>query len=202
MTADSLVLALHYQNENCHPDGKIKVGVGEGEETWRADMLAAAGRLLEGARRHRVPVVHVRLAIRPDYRDVIQNGPLFRQWVEQGAWQEGTWGVEFYDGLGPRGDELVVTHIRNNPFYGSPLEMLVALHRPKRLICAGVSTAYVVESTVRHATDLGYEVVVAADACSTATRERHDQALKAMELLASISQVDAVVRGFAAAQQA
>jgi nicotinamidase-related amidase len=50
---------------------------------------------------------------------------------------------------------------------------------------------------VRHASDLGYEVVVAADACSTASRERHDSALRAMALLATISDVDAIVRSFA-----
>jgi biuret amidohydrolase len=99
-------------------------------------------------------------------------------------------------GLEPVGDELVVTHIRNNAFFGSPLETLVAMHRPRRLICAGVSTAYAVESTVRHASDLGYEVVVAADACSTATRERHKSALNAMALIATISDVDAIVQGF------
>jgi nicotinamidase-related amidase len=197
-STDSLVLALHYQNENCHPDGRIKVGVGQGEQAWRTAMLAAARRLLDGARSHGVPIIHVRLAVRSDYRDVIQNGPLYRQWVELSAWQEGSWGVAFYEGLGPVGAELVVTHIRNNPFFGSPLETLVAMQRPRRLICAGVSTAYAVESTVRHASDLGYEVAVAADACSTATRERHEAALNAMALLATISTVDAIVHSFAA----
>jgi biuret amidohydrolase len=193
----SLLLALHYQNENCHPEGKIKVGVGEREQAGRSDMLAAARRLLHGARSHGVPIVHVRLAVRADYRDVIQNGPLFRQWVELNAWQEGTWGVEFHEGLEPVGDELVVTHIRNNAFFGSPLETLVAKFRPERLICAGVSTAYAVESTVRHASDLGYEVVVAADACSTATRERHESALRAMALIATISDGDAILQSLA-----
>lgn len=196
-STESLLLALHYQNENCHPEGKIKVGVGEREQAWRTDVLTAARRLLDGARAHGVPIIHVRLAVRPDYRDVVQNGPLFRQWVELNAWQEGTWGVQFHEGLEPVGDELVVTHIRNNAFFGSPLETLVAMHRPRRLICAGVSTAYAVESTVRHASDLGYEVVVAADACSTATRERHESALNAMALIATISRVDAIVQGFA-----
>ena len=71
-STDSLVLALHYQNENCHPDGRIKVGIGAGEQAWRGATLAAARRLLDGARRHGVPIIHVRLAVRPDYRDVIQ----------------------------------------------------------------------------------------------------------------------------------
>ena len=70
------------------------------------------------------------------------------------------------------------------------------LHRPRRLICAGVSTAYAVESTVRHASDLGYKVVVAADACSSATRERHESALNTMALIATISEVDAIMQSF------
>jgi biuret amidohydrolase len=195
--ASTVVLAVHYQNENCHPEGRIKVGVGGGDEAWRVAVLAAAGRLIEGARRHGVPVIHVRLAVRADYQDVIPNAPLFRQWIEQDAWREGSWGTEFCDGLGPAPDELVVTHIRNNPFVGSPLATLLARRRPRRLICAGVSTAYAVESTVRHAADLGYEVVVAADACSTASRARHEASLAAMVPLATISEVDPIVQGFA-----
>jgi nicotinamidase-related amidase len=74
--------------------------------------LAAARRLLDGARAHGAPIIHIRLAVRPDYRDVVQNGALFRQWVELNAWQEDAWGVEFHEGLEPVGDELIVTHIR------------------------------------------------------------------------------------------
>ena len=25
--ADSVLVALHYQNENCHPEGKIRIGL-------------------------------------------------------------------------------------------------------------------------------------------------------------------------------
>src|SRR5579883_2668163 len=37
----SVVLALHYQNEVLHPDGKIRVGVAEGD-TGRANLIRAA----------------------------------------------------------------------------------------------------------------------------------------------------------------
>ena len=127
---------------------------------------------------------------------VIQNNFIFRQWVELGAWKEGSWGVEFVEGLGPEGDEKTVTHSRNNGFYGSNLDEILFLYRPKRLICCGVSTAYTVESTVRHATDIGYEVTVAGDACSTATKEQHEAALNAMRLIADVATVDEVLAGF------
>jgi nicotinamidase-related amidase len=67
----------------------------------------------------------------------------------------------------------------------------------RQLICCGVSTAYTVEGTVRHATDYGYEVTVAADACSTATQEQHNNALSAMQPIANIRTVDELAKSFA-----
>ncbi len=189
---DDVLIALHYQNENCHPDGKIKVGISEGAE-WRERTLDTARRLLEQTRACGVPIIHVRLAVRPDHADVIQNNFIFRQWVELGAWVEGTWGCEFLEGCEPADDELVVTHTRNNGFYGCNLEEMVNLFRPRRVICAGVSTAYVVECTVRHASDVGYDTWVVSDACSTATVEQHEAALRAMSLIATVATTDEVI---------
>jgi nicotinamidase-related amidase len=56
-----------------------------------------------------------------------------------------------------------------------------------------VSTAYTVEGTVRQATDIGYRVTVAADACSTATQAQHEAALTAMRAIAEIKTVDEIL---------
>lgn len=194
------VIALHYQNENCHPDGKIKVGIADGAP-WREQRLDNARRLFAAARGAGIPIVHVRLAVRPDMKDVIANTPIFEQWVELGAWQQGTWGVEFIDGLGPKDDEFVITHTRNNGFYGCQLEEIVFQLGARRLFCCGVSTAYAVESTVRHATDVGYDTWVVANACSTGTAEQHEAALNAMRLLATVTDVDGAAAEFAAEPQ-
>lgn len=90
-----------------------------------------------------------------------------------------------------------MTHGRNNAFYGSRLDEYMARFRPRRLIVSGVSTAYVVETTVRHAADAGYEVIVASDACSTFRRELHEAALRAMSLLATIATVGEVAAALA-----
>ncbi|MGO8918114.1 MAG: cysteine hydrolase family protein [Stellaceae bacterium] len=192
-----VLLALHYQNEVVHPEGKIRIGVAEASAA-RGALVAAARRLLDGARAHGVPVVSVRIAFRRDHAEVAQNAEIWRRVVAGKALIEGSWGAEFHDGLGPLPGEFVVTHQRNNAFYGSPLADLVARFRPERLIIAGVSTTYVVESTVRHASDMGYEVVVAADACSSASPDMHEASLEAMALIAEIKMVDQVLAGFAA----
>ncbi len=197
--AESVLLAVHYQNENCHPDGKVKLGIAATAEAWRRETLAAAGRLLAGARRHGVPLIHVRPAVRADFRDVMANAPIYRQWQETETWIEGTWGTEFVESLGPAGDELVVTHARSNAFYGSPLEAYLDRYRPTSLVIAGVSTAYAVDHATRHAADLGYRVTIAHDACQTATLAQHETALATLAMFAEIKPVDEVVAGFAEA---
>lgn len=189
------MLAIHYQNENCHPDGKIKVGIAR-DAPWREERMANARRLFAVLREAKVPIVHVRLAVRADYRDVVVNTPLIQEWVDLGAWQEGTWGVEFLDGLGPRDDEVVVTHTRNSIFHGAAVDDALRALGAEHLLFGGVSTAYAVEGSVRHATDLGYRCSVVADACSTATATQHEAALGAMSRLADVITVDEVATRF------
>jgi len=189
------IIANHYQNENCHPDGKIKIGIAA-DSAWRSERLENAKRLFAGARRANVPIVHVRLAVPPDYNGVVANTALIREWIELGAWQEGTWGVEFVAGLEPMQNESIVTHARNSAFYESALGEVLASLGIRHLICCGVSTTYAVEGTVRHATDMGYRVTVAADACSTATQQQHEASLNAMRALAEIKTVAELLSEF------
>ena len=185
-------LALHYQNENCHPDGKIPYGVSPEMQQWRVEMLAAAGKLAVTVREHEIPVVHVRLETQPGQVDVIGNCPVFSVFKDQNAWPIGSWGADFIDGLGPQPEDYVATHGRNSAFYGSRVEQYMATLRPDWLIISGVSTAYVVETSVRHAADLGYKLVIAHDACSTFRRDFHEASLRAMSLLGRVASVDEI----------
>ena len=194
--ADTAVLAIHYQNENCHPDGKIRVGIAA-DADWRWERLGNAKRLLDGARAAGAAIIHVRLAVPPDYRGVSANTDLIREWMALSAWQEDTWGTAFIESLEPHADDFVITHTRNSAFYNTTLDEILFQLGVRNLVCAGVSTAYAVEGTVRHATDIGYKVTVAADACSTATHAQHENALAAMKPLASIKTVDEILADLA-----
>ncbi len=195
--AHTAVLAIHYQNENCHPNGKIRVGIAA-DADWRWERLGNAKRLLDGARAAGAAIIHVRLAVPPDYRGVSANTDLIREWMALSAWQEDTWGTAFIESLEPHADDFVITHTRNSAFYNTTLDEILFQLGVRNLVCAGVSTAYAVEGTVRHATDIGYKVTVAADACSTATHAQHENALAAMKPLASIKTVDEILAALAA----
>jgi biuret amidohydrolase len=192
----SAVLAMHYQNDVVHPEGRIRFGLAAGDGR-RAGVVAAAGRLLAGARAQGVPVISVRIAFRPDYAEVVPNAEIWRRLVSSKAAQEGSWGVEFYDGLGPLPGEFVVTHTRNNAFYASPLEGVLRALRPDRLVIAGIATNFSVESTARHASDVGFDTVIADDACSAASPEAQCASLAALAMLATIRKVDDIVADWA-----
>jgi len=182
------LLALHYQNDVLHAHGKIRLGLA-GDGAQRERLVGCAGALLAGARARDWPIFHVRVAFRPDGGDIVQNCAIFRAVAANGAVREGSWGARFFDSLAPdaqRTAEHVVTHRRINAFYDSALEAGLRECRPQRLVVCGVATHSVVESTVRHAADMGYDVWVAADACAAADPAAHAASLASMGLIATV----------------
>jgi nicotinamidase-related amidase len=190
MVSRTAVLALHYQNDVLHADGRIRVGVAAGDPL-RERVVDAAARLLQESRARNLPIVHVRIAFRPDYADCPRNIPIFRETVALGAVREGDWGSEFLAPLAPLPSEreFVVTHTRISSFAGTTVEQTLRTLGATRLVVAGVATHSVVESTVRDAADRGYDVVVAADACASASPAVHEAALASMALMATITDV-------------
>jgi nicotinamidase-related amidase len=196
-TARSVVLALHYQNDVVHPDGRIRLGFAEGDAR-RASVLDGAERLIGGARAAGVPVVHVRVAFRPDHADVLRNGPIWDNVVRSGAVAEGSWGAAFHERLRPLADEFVIRHGRINAFFGSPLEETLRLFDPLRLVIGGVATNSVVEHTARHAADMGYFVTAAADACASSRPHLHQAALDNIALVGTVADVATVLADWSA----
>ncbi len=197
---DAAVLALHYQNDVLHPEGKIRVGL-DADGTARRRLLERASALLTGARAAGLPIVHVRIAFRPDYADLLANCDIFRNVAAIGAVAEGQWGSAFYEGLQPLSGsrrEFVVKHTRISAFYGTPLEETLRVLGARRLVVAGVATHSVVEGTVRHAADIGFDVMVAQDACASADPAVHEASLASMRLVARTGPVAQALRWAAA----
>jgi nicotinamidase-related amidase len=196
--SDTVLLALHYQNDIVHEDGKIGVGLDCGDGTRRAALIDAARRLLAGARGAGVPVISVRIAFRPDHADVVQNCKIFKGVVSAGALVEGSWGAAFHVELQPLAHEFVIDHKRVNAFFGSPLEPILHRYGARNLVIAGLATHSTVEHTARHASDMGFAVTVAEDACSAALPGTHAAALASIALIGEIASVDAIVAGWRA----
>ena len=74
------------------------------------------------------------------------------------------------DGLEPRDGDIVVIKDVNSGFVGTSLEIELRRAGVRRLVVAGFFTNFCVETTVRMAGNMGYDVYLVEDACATTNR--------------------------------
>lgn len=78
------------------------------------------------------------------------------------------------EGLEPAPGDVVVDKDVNSAFLGTPLEIRLRRAGIGRLVVAGYFTNFCVETSVRMAGNMGFDVLLAHDACATADRRGHD----------------------------
>ena len=80
---------------------------------------------------------------------------------------EGTPGIEIEDRIRPEEGDIVIVKHHPNSFLETPLDDVLKENSVEKLIVCGMMTHMCVDTTVRRAYDLGYEVDLAASACAT-----------------------------------
>ena len=90
-------------------------------------------------------------------------------------------------GLEPRADEMVIEKDVNSGFIGTGLEIALRRAGVQRLIVGGFFTNFCVETTVRMAGNMGFDVYLAEDACATTNRVGPDGADHDPDLVHALS---------------
>jgi nicotinamidase-related amidase len=119
------------------------------------DAEAMIARLLEAWRERRLPVIH----IRHDSTDPTS------------PYRPGTDGNEFKAEVTPQVGEPVIDKRTNNAFIGTDLMDVLDELQVRSLVVTGVLLENSVDATVRMAANLGFEVVVPADAVASIDRK-------------------------------
>lgn len=115
---------------------------------------AAADRAAELLGHHRsqgLPVIHVQHESRDEGARMLVPG---------------TPGGEIDPRVAPRSGETVIRKTFPNAFVETPLHDLLRRGEASDLVIVGMMSSMCVDATVRAASDLGYDVTVAADACA------------------------------------
>ena len=129
-----------------------------------ADRFRAAG----------APVVLVRVAFAPDFSDA-PPGKVDRALPAPPGGLPATWS-DLVAGLAQPGD-LLITKRQWGAFTGTELDIVLRRRGVRTIVLGGIATNFGVESTARHAWELGYDVVIAEDACTTVASDLHDFAI-------------------------
>jgi len=180
------LIALHYQNDICHPEGKIPFAI-DRAGLAATNFLEASRKAIGRARHLGFMIAHVHVAFAADYSDLPRNCRLFRAVKELGAVKLGSWGVEPYEGFEPAPDETHLIHKGNSAFFGTGLQAILEAKAVTDLTVCGLATQFSVEHTVRDAADRGYHVTVLRDCCASANSAAAAAAFEVMSMLADLA---------------
>jgi nicotinamidase-related amidase len=138
-----------------------------------ADAIARVPELLASARDAGMMVIHVVVQFRPGHPEVSPRNAVFGGLKTTGLMVAGSQGAEIHPAAAAREGEPIVVKHRISPFVGADLETLLRANGIDTLVLAGAHTSGVVLSTVRHAADLDYRLVVVRDCCADPDADLH-----------------------------
>jgi gluconolactonase len=124
-----------------------------------------------------VPVIHVWYIVEPGAPGLALNAPLFNGLKEANAMERGTWGAAPVDGLEPQPGDFVVEKTRMSGWQGTNLQNLLTGLGRDTVIVSGAWTNMSVEHSARTGADMGYNMVVPEDGCSTMNAEWHNASI-------------------------
>jgi biuret amidohydrolase len=185
------LIALHFQNDICHPEGLIPFSLKRKAKSADA-FLKASVRALDAARHAGWTIAHMHIVFAVDYSDLPRNCRLFQRTEALGALKYGSWGAAALTGFEPREGEIFVTGTGNSAFRRTALEHELRRHAVARVNVMGLATQFSVEHTVRDAADMGFFVRLLSDCCASADRRAHGATLRTMTMLADVVASDAI----------
>lgn len=135
-------------------------------------------RVIAWARNGNIPVIYSRVAYRSSYVDTLPQLPAIKEYHLLDETQPGSAVVE---ALKPQDNDVSIIKRRVSAFYNTDLELVLRSLGVRTLLYTGVSTARVVESTARCASDRDFRNIVISDGCAADTPEKHENALKSIQ---------------------
>lgn len=217
-TERAAVLVIDMQNDFGSAAGMFaRAGIDVGPIRAVIEPIA---RVLDAARRAKLPIVYLKGGYRPDLSDLGAPGsPNRERHLAFGVGADtrapdgrpsrvlvrDTWNTEIVDELAPRAEDVVLWKTRYSGFHATELDSILRRHGVSQLIVTGCTTSVCVESTIRDAMFLDYSCLLLADCCAEPIgadlpRTNHDASLLAIQTLFGwVSDSAAVLRALARA---
>ena len=173
----ALVL-IEYQNDFTTPRGKLHEAVKAVMES--TNMLENTVEMVDEARKAGATIVYVPIQFAPDFREISATPYGILKGCKDGqTFQKGTWGAEIVDVLKPQPEDIVVEGKRGlDGFASTNLDFILRSRKIETIALGGFLTNCCVESTMRTAYELGYDVITIKDCAATFSEEAHRGALE------------------------
>jgi len=137
-----------------------------GDAAAKEALLARTASVIDAARKVAMRVVYVVVGFRAGYPEASPRNRSFSAIRASGRFAPGSAGLEVHPAVAPKPDEVVVTKHRVSAFFGTDLDMVLRANDIETVVLCGLATSGVVLSTIRHAADADYRLVVIEDCCA------------------------------------
>jgi len=154
------ILVVDIQNEFLHPEGSQY----KYTDDERQEILGNTQRLLDGARRMKVPVVYVQSQRGADRFIDTASAKMSLRLRADAYRTEGSWGAEIVDDIRPVEGDYIVSKRGHGAFGTTHLDRMLRNLGVNTIVVAGGSVVGCVADSTREAVGLGYRVILAADA--------------------------------------
>jgi nicotinamidase-related amidase len=150
-----------------------QVAIVDGYAAEKEALLERMAGVIGAARAAGMMVIYVGVGFRDGYPEVSPRNLLFSGVKAAGRLAAGRPDSAIHPAVAPRAGEVVVTKHRVGAFPGTDLDMVLRANGIETMVLAGIATSGVVLSTLRHAADADYRLVVVRDCCSDRDEEVH-----------------------------
>ena len=196
MVTGSALLLLDYQ-VGLAQEGEHCLAPPLAAQVRERGVLAVAARVLAAARRAGVPVFHVRLAFEPTYRLRTNRLARFDLYPANGTMLAGSTEARIVTELAPDPTEPVIDKGCVDAFVATPLQAVLAAEGIRHVTLGGIATHLVVESTARHASDIGLQVRIVEDMCAAPDPALHEFAFaRTLPLFGTVTSADELIRSW------
>jgi nicotinamidase-related amidase len=124
-------------------------------------LLAATAGVIAAARQSGMRVLYVVVAFRSGFPEISPHNKVFSALKASGGLA-----ADIHPRVAPVADEVIVAKRRVSAFVGTDLNMILRSNAIDTLVMCGVATSGVVLSTLCHASDSDYRILVLRDCCS------------------------------------
>lgn len=184
---NTALIGIDYIFDIIHPEGKSSRCA---KQVIERNIVQKANELLSLGRQKEWLSILVKVGFASSYVDQPKHSKIFGKIHETGALALNMPGTEFPPNLKTQYADLVIVKPRISAFYGTNLDAVLRARRIQRLVIAGVSTSWAIQSTVRDAHDRDYEVWVAEEACAAVTYDEHKSSIELLGRIANIVSIE------------
>ncbi|MEM0127782.1 MAG: isochorismatase family cysteine hydrolase [Thermoplasmatales archaeon] len=140
----------------------------------KQEFLSNLREVIEKARTVKIPIFYTKITLLPSQFE----SPL-RKVAGYGKFEPGDIVKEVY----PTSSDIVINKNTASIFIGTNFELMVRNAGINSLFFTGIATEIGIETSVRHAQNLGFIPLVVRDAVSSRDKDAHERSLKNMSLL-------------------